>query len=98
MVPVVSGCVSLLSACAGTNIPVPPSHVASDPYEDMTCDRLAIEKAKRATTQADLNQPPLFPSRSEAERVKELAQIEGEVKAIEKVQSEKRCPASPKKR
>jgi len=64
----------------------------------MTCERLGTEKSKRLATQADLSQPPLFPSSTEAERMKELSQVGGEIKAIKTVQLKKNCPASAKKR
>ena len=57
----------------------------------MTCDRLKLEKAKRQKTSADLKHPPLFPSNTEEEREKQLTQMQGEIKAIQKVQVEKKC-------
>jgi hypothetical protein len=83
-----------LSACSSGTLPPLPAKLGNDPYEDMTCDRLKSERANRLTTQTDLKQPPLFPSRTEAERKKELAQVQGEIKAIEKVQLDKKCPGA----
>jgi len=60
----------------------------------MTCERLKSEKAKRLKTLSDLKHPPLFPSGTEEEREKQLARVQGEIKAIGKVQADKKCPGA----
>ena len=73
---------------------VSPSRLGRDPFEDMTCERLKFEKGKRLKTWSDLKHPPLFPSNTETEREKELTQVQGEIKAIQKVQVDKKCPGA----
>jgi hypothetical protein len=73
---------------------VSPSRLGRDPFEDMTCERLKSEKGKRQKTLADLKHPPLFPSNTEEEREKQLTQVQGEIKAIGKVQVDKKCPGA----
>ena len=60
----------------------------------MTCERLKSEKAKRLKTWSDLKHPPLFPSNTEEEREKELTEVQVEIKAIGKVQVDKKCPGA----
>ena len=60
----------------------------------MTCERLKSEKAKRLKTWSDLKHPPLFPTNTEAQREKELTQVQGEINAIGKVQVDKKCPGA----
>jgi hypothetical protein len=64
---------------------------ASDNFEGMTCERLQVERSKRLTLYADLANPPLFPSRSEAERRKELTQAKTDIQTIEGIQVSKKC-------
>ena len=55
---------------AGCSTPwqsLPPTSVASEQYQDMTCDRLKIEKA-RLTREAGNLSPSLFPTGGEEQR------------------------------
>jgi len=70
---------------------LPPATVASEQYQDMTCDRLKTEKARLGTEAANLG-PSLFPTGGEEQRKKDLAHVDGEIVAIGKVQANKKCP------
>ena len=70
---------------------LPPANVASDPYQNMTCDRLKNEKNRLGTQAANLS-PSLFPTGGEEQRKRDLAKVDGEIVAVGKVQVEKRCP------
>ena len=70
---------------------LPPATVASEQYQDMTCDRLKNEKA-RLTREAGNLSPSLFPTGGEEKRKADLAQVDGAIVAIGKEQAEKKCP------
>ena len=80
-----------LTGCASSNLmDVPAAHVAAEPYQDMTCERMKSEAL--SSRKADLA-PALFPSISEQERENRLAQINGELKTLSEVSSQK-CSTS----
>ena len=77
------------AGCASSGLmDVPPAHVAAEPYQNMTCERMKSEAGALNSRKADLA-PALFPSISEEEREKRLAQINGELKTLSEVASEK---------
>jgi hypothetical protein len=80
-----------LAGCSSPWQSLPPATVASDQYQDMSCDRLRSEKARLGTEAANLS-PTLFPTGGEEKRKKDLAQVDGEIVAIGKVQAGKKCP------
>jgi hypothetical protein len=82
---------SPLSAAPST---FPPSKLAGDRFDDMTCERLKSERAKRFVIWNGLAHPPLFASNTQAERQQKLTEVRGEIKAIEKVQVDKKCPGA----
>ncbi len=73
---------------------ISPARLGSDPFADMTCERLKSEKAKRLKTLAELKHPPLFPSNTQEEREEQLAQVQGDIKAIRGTQVNKKCPGA----
>ena len=82
-----------LTGCASSGLmDVPPAHVAAEPYQNMTCERMKSEAGALNSRKADLA-PALFPSISEEEREKRLAQINGELKTLSEVSSQK-CSTS----
>jgi len=80
-----------LAGCSSPWQSLPPATVAPEQYQDMTCDRLKFEKA-RLTREAGNLSPALFPTGGEEKRKKDLAQVDGEIVAIGKVQADKKCP------
>jgi hypothetical protein len=81
-------------SCAACSAPwqgLPPARVSSQPYEDMTCDRLKFEKAKLTQQAGDLS-PSLFPTGGEEKRKADLAQVDGAITAIGKAQADQKCP------
>jgi hypothetical protein len=80
-----------LASCASPWQGLPPATVASEQYQNMTCDRLKNEKAKLGTEAANLS-PTLFPTGGEEKRKMDLAHVDGEIVAIGKVQANKKCP------
>jgi predicted small lipoprotein YifL len=83
----------VLTGCASSGLmDVPPAHVAAEPYQNMTCERMKSEAGALSSRKADLA-PALFPSISEEEREKRLAQINGELKTLSEVSSQK-CSTS----
>jgi predicted small lipoprotein YifL len=83
----------VLTGCASSGLmDVPPAHVAAEPYQNMTCERMKSEAGALNSRKADLA-PALFPSISEEEREKRLAQINGELKTLSEVSSQK-CSTS----
>jgi len=70
---------------------LPPVKVSSEQYQDMSCDRLRVEKV-RLTTEASNLSPMLFPAGGEDQRKKDLAQVDGEIVAIGRAQADKKCP------
>jgi hypothetical protein len=70
---------------------LPPATVAPDQYQDMSCDRLKNEKVHLSTQVANLS-PTLFPTGGEEQRKRDLAQVDGKIVAVGKVQVEKKCP------
>jgi hypothetical protein len=80
-----------LCGCSSWSTPVVAAAVVpADTYAGMDCPSLKIEKYKIATEQARLG-PTLIPIVDENTRVTELAKLSGELKAIEKAQSERKC-------
>ena len=57
----------------------------------MSCDRLKNEKAKLGTEAANLS-PSLFPTGGEEQRKSDLAKVDGEIVALGKLQTDKKCP------
>ena len=72
-----------LASCASPWQGLPPATVASEQYQDMTCDRLKNEKAELGTEAADLS-PSLFPTGGEEQRKSDLAKVDGKIVAIGK--------------
>jgi len=80
-----------LTGCANWSAPsVQPANVAPEQYLGMSCQQLKNEKRRIGTRQADLS-PTLIPVEDEAKREADLSQLNGEVKAIDKVSADKRC-------
>ena len=78
-----------LAGCAASGLTdIPPANVAPDQYQSMTCERMKSEAGKLNARKADLA-PALFPSISEQEREHQLAEINGELKTLSQVSSEK---------
>ena len=91
--PVLALLGGVLTGCASSGLmDVPPAHVAAEPYQNMTCERMKSEAGALSSRKADLA-PALFPSISEEEREKRLAQINGELKTLSEVSSQK-CSTS----
>jgi hypothetical protein len=80
-----------MSACSTPAIQIPAAMIGGQAFTEMGCEELRAQRNQRVSALNDLNHPPLFPSKSEQERQKEVSQQEGEVKAIEKVEAEKKC-------
>jgi hypothetical protein len=78
-----------LASCASSGLTdIPAANVASDQYEGMTCERMKSEVQKLNARKADLS-PALFPSISEQEWQNQIAQINGQLKTLSLVSSEK---------
>jgi hypothetical protein len=83
------GLASWLASCASSGLAdIPPANVAPDQYQSMTCERMKSEAGKLNGRKADLA-PALFPSLSEQEREHQIAEINGELKTLSLVSSEK---------
>jgi hypothetical protein len=83
-----------LGCLAGCSTPwqsLPPATVTFDQYHDMDCERLKFEKARLGEKAADLS-PSLFPTGGEEQRKRDLANVDGQIVAIGKVQADKKCP------
>ena len=83
-----------LGCLAGCSTPwqsLPPATVASDQFQDMSCERLKSEKVRLGDQAADLS-PSLFPTGGEEQRKRDLAKVDGKIVAIGKVQADKKCP------
>ena len=87
-VALVCGC---LAGCSTPWQSLPPATVATDQYQDMNCERLKSEKI-RLGTQAGTLSPSLFPTGGEEQRKRDLAKVDGEIVALGKVQTDKKCP------
>ena len=62
-----------ISACSTPSTPLPPALVGRENFVDMSCHDLQREQNRRVTALNDLNHPPLFLSKSEAERRREIS-------------------------
>ena len=69
---------------------VQPANIGSEQYLGMSCQQLKNEKRRIGTRQTDLA-PTLIPVEDEPKRESELSQLNGEIKAIDKVSAEKKC-------
>jgi hypothetical protein len=87
-IALVFGC---LAGCSAPWQSLPPATVATDQYQDMNCERLKSEKIRLGTQAANLS-PSLFPTGGEEKRKKDLAKVDGEIVALGKVQTDKKCP------
>ncbi len=78
-----------LASCASSaHTDIPPAEVAADKYQNMTCERMKSEAGKLNARKSDLA-PALFPSISEEERENRIAEVNGELKTLSLVSSEK---------
>jgi hypothetical protein len=78
-----------LASCASSGLAdIAPANVAPDRYQSMTCERMKFEVGRLNGRKADLA-PALFPSISEQEREHQIAEINGELKTLSLVSSEK---------
>jgi hypothetical protein len=81
-IALVFGC---LAGCSWQSLP--PATVATDQYQDMNCDRLKSEKIRLVTQAANLSRS-LFPTGGEEQRKRHLAEVDGEIVALGKVQTD----------
>jgi hypothetical protein len=85
-IALVFGC---LAGCSTPWQSLPPATLATDQYQDMSCERLKSEKVRLGDQAADLG-PTLFGG--EEQRKRDLAKVDGEIVALGKVQADKKCP------
>jgi len=87
--PLLAFVAGALTGCAAAGLTeIPAADVAPDQYQGMTCERIKSEFGKLTAQKANL-QPALFSSMSEEERERQMAEVNGELKTLSLVSSEK---------
>jgi hypothetical protein len=71
---------------------IPTAEIRPDQYPDMNCDALYTKRTRLLAERDDLN-TPLLSSNTDAQREAELTQLNGKLYTLEKVRSDKSCPA-----
>ena len=69
---------------------IAPASVANDQYVGMTCEELRAENDRLLAEAVDLR-PQLSPGQGEEQRKKDVALISGELDALNRVRTNKKC-------
>jgi hypothetical protein len=80
-----------VSACSTPSTAIPAAMVGGETFAGMSCSQLLGEKKRQAAVLKDLTHPPLFSSKSDAERRKEIAETQGEANVVDKEIADRSC-------